>query len=153
MALIGQTRLRDPKPILTQAVHQIMTQTSGERQEHLLTEFLLLCTDKELAAMAEQIIRYDRYGIPESPLISKWREEGVAEGIEKGIEKGHLELLLRLLVRRCGPLGEPLTRQVHALSTMQMLDLAEALLDFTGRDELEQWLAQRGAEINDTSYE
>ncbi|WP_133117013.1 hypothetical protein, partial [Candidatus Viridilinea mediisalina] len=66
-----------------------MTQTSGERQEQLLTEFLLLCTDKELAAMAEQIIRYDRYGIPESPLISKWREEGVAEGIEKG----HLELL------------------------------------------------------------
>ncbi|WP_124682040.1 DUF4351 domain-containing protein [Candidatus Viridilinea mediisalina] len=150
LALIGQTRLRDPQPILTQAIHQIMTQTSGERQEQLLTEFLLLCTDKELAAMAEQIIRYDRYGIPESPLISKWKEEGraegVEEGIEKGIEKGHLELLLRQLVRRCGPLSEPLTRQIQALPATQMLDLAEALLDFTGRDDLEQWLAQRGGE-------
>ncbi|PDV99955.1 hypothetical protein CJ255_21255 [Candidatus Viridilinea mediisalina] len=78
-------------------------------------------------------------------MISKWREEGVAEGIEKG----HLELLLRQLVRRCGPLSEPLTRQVQALTAMQMLDLAEALLDFTGRDELEQWLAQRGAETKE----
>ncbi|RRR67330.1 MAG: DUF4351 domain-containing protein, partial [Candidatus Viridilinea halotolerans] len=32
----------------------------------------------------------------------------------------------------------------QALTAIQMLDLAEALLDFTGRDDLEQWLAQRG---------
>ncbi|RRR71865.1 MAG: DUF4351 domain-containing protein [Candidatus Viridilinea halotolerans] len=170
LALIGQTRLRDPKPILTQAVRQIMAHTSGERQEQILAELLLLCTDKELAAMAEQIIRYDRYGIPESPLISKWKEEGRVEGIEegmekgiekgiekgmekgmekgiekgmeKGIEKGHLELLLRLLTHRCGPLSAELTAQVQALTSIQMLELADALLDFAGRADLEQWLAQ-----------
>ncbi|RRR75612.1 MAG: DUF4351 domain-containing protein [Candidatus Viridilinea halotolerans] len=90
--------------------------------------------------MAEQIIRYDHYGIPESPLISKWKEEGRVEGIEKG----HLELLLRQLVRRCGPLSDTLTAQVQALTAIQMLDLAEALLDFAGHDDLKQWLAQRG---------
>ncbi|RRR68282.1 MAG: DUF4351 domain-containing protein [Candidatus Viridilinea halotolerans] len=143
LALIGQTRLRDPKPTLTQAVRQIVERTSGERQEHLLAEFLLLCTDKELAAMAEQIIRYDRYGIPESPLISKWKEEGRVEGRVEGKEEGHLELLLRILARRCGPLSDTLAAQVQALTAIQMLDLADALLDFTGRDDLEQWLAQR----------
>ncbi|RRR73718.1 MAG: DUF4351 domain-containing protein, partial [Candidatus Viridilinea halotolerans] len=137
LALIGQTRLRDPKPMLTQAVRQIMERTSGERQEQLLAEFLLLCTDKELAAMAEQIIRYDRYGIPESPLISKWKEEGRVEGrVEgkaEGIEEGQVRLLLRLLTHRWGPLSAELIAQVQALTAIQMLDLAEALLDFTGR--------------------
>ncbi|RRR72242.1 MAG: DUF4351 domain-containing protein [Candidatus Viridilinea halotolerans] len=94
--------------------------------------------------MAEQIIRYDRYGIPESPLISKWKEEGRVEGRVEGKEEGHLELLLRQLVRCCGPLSDALAAQVQALTAIQMLELAEALLDFTGRDDLEQWLAQRG---------
>ncbi|WP_165774766.1 DUF4351 domain-containing protein [Candidatus Viridilinea mediisalina] len=152
LALIGQTRLRDPKPILTQAVRQIIASTSGERQAQLLAEFLLLCTDKEISAMAEQIIRYDRYGIPESPLISKWREEGRIEGKEEGRiegkeegrEEGQLQLLLRLLTQRYGPLSATLTAQVKALTSAQVLDLAAALFDFTSRDDLEAWLVQHG---------
>ncbi|PDW01989.1 DUF4351 domain-containing protein [Candidatus Viridilinea mediisalina] len=139
LALIGQTHLRDPKPILTQAVRQIIASTSGERQAQLLAEFLLLCTDKEISAMAEQIIRYDRYGIPESPLISKWREEGRIEGKEEERQA----LLLRLLTHRYGSLSAEVTAQIQALTAAQMLDLVDALLDFNSRDDLDQWLAQR----------
>ncbi|RRR71678.1 MAG: DUF4351 domain-containing protein [Candidatus Viridilinea halotolerans] len=131
-ALIGQTRLRDPEPALRQAVQQIVTGTSGRLQELLLIELLTLCTDEEVAAMAEQIVQYDSCGMPESPIIRKWREEG------------QLTLLLRQLVRRYGPLSTETRDRVASLTTPQMLDLAEALLDFTSRDDLEQWLAQQG---------
>ncbi|WP_124681949.1 DUF4351 domain-containing protein [Candidatus Viridilinea mediisalina] len=131
-ALIGQTRLRDPQPVLRQAVRQIVTGTHGQLQELLLIEFLTLCTDEEIAAMAEQIVQYDSYGMEESPLIRKWREEG------------QLTLLLRQLTHRYGPLSAEVTAQVEALSTMQVLDLAEALLDFTSHDEFTQWLGEHG---------
>ncbi|PDW00643.1 hypothetical protein CJ255_20435 [Candidatus Viridilinea mediisalina] len=70
-ALIGQTRLRNPEPTLRQAVEQIVTGTSGELQRLLLIEFLTLCTDKEVAAMAEQIVQYDSYGDE----LERWMEE------------------------------------------------------------------------------
>jgi predicted transposase YdaD len=143
-ALIGQTRLRNPQPALRQAVDQIVTGTHGERQTLLLIEFLTLCTDKEVAAMAEQIVQYDDYGMEESPFMLKW----MAKGHEKGREEERQTLLLRLLTRRYGPLSSDMTTQINALSATQMLDLAEALLDFTSHAALEQWLAaqaQRGA--------
>ncbi|RRR72090.1 MAG: DUF4351 domain-containing protein, partial [Candidatus Viridilinea halotolerans] len=45
--------------------------------------------------------------------------------------------------RRYGPLPAELTAQVQALTATQMLDLADALLDFTSREELTQWLEQQ----------
>ncbi|RRR71122.1 MAG: DUF4351 domain-containing protein [Candidatus Viridilinea halotolerans] len=71
----------------------------------------------------------------EPPIIRMWREEGRVEG--------QLKLLLRLLNRRYGALSTEMTAQVAALSAPQMLDLAEALLDFTSRDALEQWLGEQ----------
>jgi predicted transposase YdaD len=105
----------------------------------LLAELLLLCTDEELAVMAEQIITRD-YGLPDTPMMRKLREEGRAEGREEGREEGQVELVLRLLVRRCGPLSGEVTAQVQQLDPSRLLDLAEALLDFTSAQDLMQWL-------------
>ncbi|WP_165774775.1 DUF4351 domain-containing protein [Candidatus Viridilinea mediisalina] len=148
-ALIGQTRLRDPEPALRQAVQQIVTGTSGRLQELLLIELLTLCTDKEIAAMAEQIVQYDMYGMEESPFILKW----IAKGREEGREEGQLTLLLRLLSHRYGPLSTEITVQVEALSPTQMLELADALFDFTSRDELAQWLAREEERRNSRTEE
>ncbi|RRR67166.1 MAG: DUF4351 domain-containing protein [Candidatus Viridilinea halotolerans] len=101
----------------------------------LLIELLTLCTDKEVAAMAEQIVQYDSYGMEESPFILKW--------IAKGREEERQTLLLRLLTRRYGSLSSDMMAQVNALTATQMLDLAEALLDFTSYDALAQWLAEQ----------
>jgi hypothetical protein len=48
---------------------------------------------------------------------------------------------LRLLNRRCGPLSEATTAQIQALPVNQLEALADALLDFTGPDDLATWLA------------
>jgi hypothetical protein len=131
LALIGQTRIRQPEQTIPQAVAQLVQGTSGEQRERLLAELLLLCTDKEIAAMAEQIITRD-YGLPETPMMRKLREQGR--------DQGQMELLLRLLTRRCGPLSAETTAQVQQLDSARLLELADALLDFTSASDLEQWL-------------
>ncbi len=51
--------------------------------------------------------------------------------------------MLRLLDRKIGPLSAELRAQVAALTPEVLLDLSEALLDFTSVDELTDWLEQR----------
>lgn len=51
-----------------------------------------------------------------------------------------LEIALRLLTRRVGILEEPLQAQIQNLSTSQLDDLSEAVLDFEGLDDLLAWL-------------
>ncbi len=113
--------------------------------DHPLKRFVALAapdTDEELATMAEQMITRD-YGLPETPMMRKLREEGRAQGREEGREEGLLALLLRQLTRRCGSLPAEVTTQVQQLEAAQMLDLAEALLDFTSVADLTRWLATR----------
>ena len=54
---------------------------------------------------------------------------------------GEANLALRQLARRCGPLSEATTARIQALPLEQLEALAEALLDFSGPDELTTWLA------------
>lgn len=137
LVLIGQTHIREPESILTQAVQQLVQETQGEVQERLLAELLLLCSDKELAFMAEQIIT-SAYGIPETPMMLKLR----AQGREEGREEAQMTLLANQLTRRCGPLSAETLTAVQGLDSAQRLTLAEALLDFTGPVDLVAWFAQ-----------
>lgn len=131
LALIGQTRIQQPEQTIPQAVARLMHETSGEQRERLLAELLLLCSDEEIATMAEQIITRD-YGLLETPIMRKLRAEGR--------EEGQLELLLRLLTRRCGPLSDDMSARIQQLDAARLLELANALLDFISADDLEQWL-------------
>ena len=47
----------------------------------------------------------------------------------------------RQLNRRCGPLSAATTARIQSLPLEQLEDLAEALLDFQGPDDLTAWLA------------
>jgi hypothetical protein len=51
--------------------------------------------------------------------------------------------VLRLLQRRFGLLPLPLEEQLRALSSEQLEQLAEALLEFNAISDLETWLRQR----------
>ena len=55
-----------------------------------------------------------------------------------------VDLALRLLARRCGPLSEATTTRIQTLQLEQLEALAEALLDFSGPDDLTTWLAAHG---------
>ena len=74
-------------------------------------------------------------------------EEGLAqgrqEGIQQGIQQGRRSMLLRQLTRKFSVLPEGTIAQVSELSTHQVDDLAEALLDFNSLDDLVHWLGDR----------
>ncbi len=72
--------------------------------------------------------------------------EGEQEGREKGRQEGEVTLVLRQLQRRCGTLAPSMMEQIARLSAPQLEALAEALLEFRGLADLEQWLAIQGRE-------
>ena len=69
------------------------------------------------------------------------RQEGLQEGRQEGRQEGEAAVTLRLLKRRCGPLTDSTTAQIQALPVDKLEALADALLDFTGPDDLATWLA------------
>ncbi len=65
-------------------------------------------------------------------IVTSWQLEGRQEG--------KLELVMRLLNRKVGTLTPELEERIRQLSTTQLEDLAEALLDFTNVGDLVAWL-------------
>ncbi len=70
------------------------------------------------------------------------RDLGLQQGLQQGLQAGELELTLRLLQRRCGPLSPDQVARVRALPLPRLEALAEDLLDFQGPDDLTRWLAR-----------
>ena len=73
-------------------------------------------------------------------------ERGLEQGLEQGLERGfqrEVQLVLRLLERRVGRLSDQYRSVVLGLLVSQLEDLGEALLDFEGVADLEDWLAER----------
>ena len=68
-------------------------------------------------------------------------QDWLAEGRQEGEALGEAKVTLRLLNRRCAPLTDATTAQIQALPLEQLEALADALLDFTGPDDLATWLA------------
>ena len=72
------------------------------------------------------------------------REKGLEEGLQAGRQQEAASVALRQLNRRCGPLNDTTTAQIQALALEQLENLADALLDFQGPDDLTAWLAANG---------
>lgn len=73
--------------------------------------------------------------------------EGEVQGRAEGEIHGQRRLVLRQLTRKLGTLSANLQAEVNALPPPLLIELSEALLDFTTQDELQAWLAaQRSGE-------
>jgi predicted transposase YdaD len=69
-------------------------------------------------------------------------QEWIEEGRQEGEAQGEAKVALRLLNRRCGPLSEATIALIQALPLEQLEALADALLDFSGSEDLTNWLAE-----------
>jgi len=74
------------------------------------------------------------------------RQKGEQVGLQKGRQEGEVTLILRLLQRRCGELAPTIQERITGLSLAHLEALGEALLEFRGAADLEQWLATHGQE-------
>lgn len=75
---------------------------------------------------------------------TRFYQEVLLVGLEEGRQEGRQEeaanLVIRLLIRRCGFLSSSLEIRVRSLLVNQLELLGEALLDFTDIKDLERWL-------------
>jgi len=68
------------------------------------------------------------------------RERGLEEGRKEGLARGQRALLLRLLTRQLGDLPTFITMSIDELPLKQLEILGDAMLDFSGLEDLEHWL-------------
>ena len=67
---------------------------------------------------------------------------GQQDGQKVGRQEGEVDIVVRLLNRRCGQLSIAQQAQIKSLLINDIENLAEALLDFKGMDDLEIWLRE-----------
>ena len=104
--------------------------------ESLLGFFASFVLDTELV---RQIMRWDMTVLRESPWYQEIRQEGRQEGEQTGVLREQA-LILRQLTRRIGEVSSERQSQLQALSLSQLEALGEALLDFSGPTDLDEWL-------------
>jgi predicted transposase/invertase (TIGR01784 family) len=73
-------------------------------------------------------------------VFAEGEQQGELKGRQEGRHEGEATVILRLLQRRCGVLAPEIKARIAALRLEQLEALAEAVLDFTGLPDLEQWL-------------
>jgi predicted transposase YdaD len=145
-----------PEAELGRSTRQIL-----ERRPDLLSAVLTMLIERFPTLTPEEIMVIA--GIPTDQLLhtraaqmllDQGRQEGEARGRQEGEARGRQEgeargraaeaaaMTLRQLHRICGPLSDATTAQIQALPLEQLEELAEALLDFGGLDDLTAWLAE-----------
>jgi predicted transposase YdaD len=112
----------------------------------ILMERFPLLTRKDIMEIATIPAKDLRHTRAAQEWIAEGRQEGRQEGEAQGEARGRAAeaaaVTLRLLNRRCGPLSEETTACIQALPLEQLEALAEALLDFSGPQDLTTWLPE-----------
>ncbi len=73
-------------------------------------------------------------------LTTSWTEKGIEIGRQEGREQER-QLLLRMLRKRFGPMEPEWEARIGQFSFEQLGELGEALVDFTSRLDIRNWLA------------
>ncbi|MCH8507055.1 MAG: DUF4351 domain-containing protein [Ectothiorhodospiraceae bacterium] len=120
--------------VVCRALRELRADEELSELESLLSFFSTFVLE---LPVVQQILRWDMAVLRESPLAQELFREGQLEGQREG----QLELVLRQLTRRVGTLDESLVQRVRGISSEELEQLAEALLDFSELSDLQAWLA------------
>ena len=123
-----------PEGELSRSTQQIL-----ERRPDLLSAVLTMLMERFPTLTPEEIMVIA--GIPTDQLLHTRAAQML---LDQGRQEGEAKVTLRLLHRICGPLSDATTAQIQALPLETLEVLAEALLDFSGLDDLATWLAEHG---------
>jgi predicted transposase YdaD len=101
----------------------------------------ILRLDPERALLARDVMRQvEQEETGMDTFVTSFEEIGREEGLKEGREEGKRELVLRLLARKVGPLSSELQERIAALTPNHVLELGDALLEFTIVADLTNWL-------------
>jgi predicted transposase/invertase (TIGR01784 family) len=112
---------------------QVPQQASAELSESTIIDLITTIVVYKLTVLSrEEIEAMLGLNLSESRVLREERQQGRQE-------EGR-SLILRLLARRVGALPNRAVAQINTLSLEQLENLGEALLDFTGLEDLLAWL-------------
>jgi predicted transposase YdaD len=135
------SQAEDKEQILQQVVGQL-EQIEDVRQQSNLTAATSILAGLKLTP--EAIRRLMRSPVMrESSMYQSILQEGRAEGEARGLAQGLQQeraLVLKQLTRKVGSLSPELLARIGGLSIERLEALGEALLDFEGVGDLENWL-------------
>ena len=123
------------------SLEQVAKLDLNPAQRHLLAGFVdvyLTLDDQRQQEEFEQGISRLKQGQQEvvMQIVTSW----MREGIKQGEIKGKIELVLKLLTRRFGPVSAEEESRLKALNGEQIETLGEDFLDFQERADLTKWL-------------
>jgi flagellar biosynthesis/type III secretory pathway protein FliH len=75
-------------------------------------------------------------------LLTSWHRTGRQEGLQEGLHLGKEDLVMRQIRRRFGSVSSTVTQRLDTLTSDQLNELGEALLDFTSPSDLDNWLSR-----------
>lgn len=135
------SRVKDPVEALQQVATQIRETLEYEEQGSIGASAAILAgLVLKDQSQIRRIIGMDL--LQESSVYQGIKQEGRVEGRLEGRLEGECALVLRLLSRKLDQVSPTLTAQVKALSSSQLENLGEALLDFSKVTDLETWLSK-----------
>ncbi len=102
-------------------------------------EFEKLAPEVRENAM-EFMTDWERRGMEQG--IIQGIQQGVEQGIEQGIGRGAERVLSRLIRKRFSNASTELLNLLGQLSTAELDELSESILDFNELSELEQWFSR-----------
>ena len=91
--------------------------------------------------MVYKFLQLNREEIEEMLGLSELKQTRVyQEALEEGRQEKGVTIVLRLLDRQLGQVAPDVLSQIQQLSTIQLEELREALLDFDSAQDLTDWL-------------
>ncbi len=141
LPLATLTQTDSPQALLAQVAEQVDRISEREQRQNIAgcAEILAgLRFEKDLIRQffREEIMR-------ESVIYQDILQRGLQQGRQEGRQEGEAALITRLLTRRLGEVDSLLMERIRGLSTEQLEELAEALLDFSSVADLMAWFDQQ----------
>jgi len=106
--------------------------------------YLRLDTEEQITYQAEldKLAPVEKEKLME--VTMSWREQALQEGLQRGLQQGKqegmLSVITHLIERRFGPLDAAMRERIAVLTPDQLESLGDALLDFSGVEDLAAWL-------------
>lgn len=149
LPLAPLARTDSPQALLEQVAVQVASIEATQDRRNLAASVQILAGLRFDQNLIEQLFREDI--VKESVIYQKILQEGVRQGLqqgqqigrEEGRQEGEAALIIRQLNRRLGSVDSTTQEQIRNLSSFQLEELGEALLDFADATDLATWLRER----------
>ena len=132
LAVLAKTN--SPESLLQQVANQVDMIEESEAQKNISACTQILAGLRFDTNLINQLFREE---IMQESVIY---QDIIQRGEQLGKQKGEATLILRQLSRRFGETPAQLEQKIQTLSTTQLEELGEALLDFSSQNDLTTWL-------------